>query len=578
MKLHRRIFIAVIIFYVCIVGMSFFKWDSREIAITNFGEYLQIDEISIDGVRLDLTGCDTLGSMESYTFTAPRFSFVQIGLMRSEQSGEVQIATPIKTRSLNLFGKDEIVYLHPRTTTHVEKILMAAGLCILFGILFYLVRWIPAKLSACNFAWILLSALASRMYWCRYFPKIYYVGADTWSYADFFSNFPFLADMRTPVYPVFLRACEFIARDRAGGFTMAAILQMVTGLVTIWLFYRICKFITKSLVAELVTLLFANLPMILFFEHEIMTESLGLFFFLAEVRLVQLYLNKPSAGHAIGIAVVMVFCIMQRPGFLYLLPLLGLFYILHGVTEKQIKIAARAVVTLVVPVIAVVGLCFYNYRNVGRFEISFVPVLHNDGFNLTDRNIYDGTGNRDLEDLITQCKYEYGNNHWFYVNEIIDRYYETGYEEFLKNAKKANREEVIYMIAERIRNSLWEPMVQDNISTNREKYLNEGASYMQEGGLWIEKMGNMVMFPFTYCIVLFTCVGGLVARLIHWVMTKKAAWFELGMYSIVIATFLSSWASGYNDFQRLTISCIPVVYILIVVIFETVARSKKQSV
>lgn len=585
-KIKVRAFgISICLLFLCGILFSYAAIGKTNIQITNLGEksdyatgdIVYVDYIAVNDVKLDSTLVNgeyssaneskysfVMEATESVSISVPWFSRVVIAFTRGENRGYVELKGLKSTRVLNLVGNaGEIVKCHPAVTPIYMWGILIVAVVFAFG-LFYIsilksimssekvVRNIRKK----DFFWILLSGIVSRIYYWRYFPNIYVVSPDTYSYELFFKNG--YTDIRTPVYPILYRIAEFFSPEQTKIYQIVVLLQVILGCMAIWVFWCIVNDIVSKRWAVLFTVIYANLPMLIYYEHFLMSDSLSVLLMIWCIRLVQNYLKCPRKKNALWIAIAVTINIMERPGSVFLLPLLLVFFVLYSLENKKNYFSA---VYMVIPLIAVIGYCFINYVKVGKFEISCVPVLYNGGYEVTIENFYDGTEYPEIEDRVTYYKMFYGNNQWNYMKYLVEEY-GSDYTEFIKNAKSVNRKELLACGADKIIGNLATGIVQNNLSTNREYASNAIRAEVVDTGLAVELLANNILCPFTYGIVYLIIAVTLMMSLYDWLVHKQVNWLQIGLSGILLCTaFIAIWNS-YNDYQRLTITIIPSLYIL----------------
>lgn len=585
-KPNLRIYLtSLAILYLLLVVFSYVNIGRVKIRIRNTGEAseratsnaVNINYIAVNGIQISnrsdaLSGEYTTAEEETHALRldaekelilhVPLFSRVSIEFKRTPDSGYMELTDRTRTRKINLLGTEgEPVVCYPRTTTVVNWIMLFALLFTVYCLLVFTINRVSRRIpiTRCDFLWILLTGVAGRLYYFKYLKPMYIFMPDTYTYEGFFKGKMY--DIRTPIYPLLFQLAKCFTEGEKV-YELVVWIQMGLGCLSVFLFWKVAKKLCNIKIAVILSMVFANLPMIIFYEHALMSESLSVFLLLWNIYLVQKYISSPSVTTGFWIAFAATLAIMERSGYIYLIPLLSVFYLLYlfYVSKETKKKVICSLVCMILPVIAVLSWCMLNYKTIGKFEISCVPVLYNDGYKITHNSFYEGTEYAEIENDITEYKMDYGNNSWDYAGKLEEKY-GNEYTEFIKQATSVNRREIAIYSIGKIIEQFSQPIVVSPISDPTWKDFNQSQPAISPEGLICEKIINYAFCPFSYGFLGALIVINLIFFLWKWIKHGRVHWLGIGMTGIIFSTvFLAIW-NGYADYQRLTISIIPVVYL-----------------
>lgn len=130
--------------------------------------------------------------------------------------------------------------------------------------------------------------------------------------------------IRTPVYPYFIK---FLQSIYPNSLLIIITVQIIISLFSVFVFYKIVDtlFTNKYLIAGSTTIYGIFLP-IVYYEKLILTESLSIAFATVFLYALLRFTKRPSYTLSILISFGVLFLIMLRPSFLYLLPVFILFW------------------------------------------------------------------------------------------------------------------------------------------------------------------------------------------------------------------------------------------------------------
>lgn len=251
---------------------------------------------------------------------------------------------------------------------------------------------------------LLLTFLCFFLYRPLYSPKTfvsyYYVNADTNDYTQYPINLlkGETEIARTPVYPYFLKLVYWLAgsesiRDEVQ-FTPAGVpisdrivqgettcfYVMCAQMTVYWLalipFYFACGKFLRNPVAHFGTVLFVAIAFIPY-QSWILTEPLSISGSLLFFSLMVFYWNRPAIWSACSVSLLSLILTLLRPFFIYLIPLLGAFWLARlGFRKADRKTAFTGLVALLATVSALHGYALQNQKNYGYYTVSSISLMN----------------------------------------------------------------------------------------------------------------------------------------------------------------------------------------------------------
>ncbi len=588
------VLVSLVILYLFLIWLPEGLGRGNDVIINNLGKkselstgdfvyiaYISINDEKIPINKLNISGTYSCGE-DGYSLviengnkvvmTTKNFDRIEIAIEKTQDSGYVSLTDGKRTRKINLVSTGERMYYHPEITKIQYWIILVAVLIMIYIFIYFVVQkvdiWLGERknkifLKMDSF-WLVVSCIITRLYYWRYFPDWFVISPDTDSYVRYLTT-----DIRTPLYPAVINFVQLFTDDVNLVYKGVVLIQSILGIISVLLFYRIISGLTtKRKVRLVLTFAFANLPMFIFYEHYIMTESISLFLTLCIIRTVQIYILKPSKIYGFIVAILCTLLFLQRPAALYVIPLLIVFYLLHYFIERK-KQDVIALAFLCIPIVVYMGYCMINFSNSGRFEISYVPTVYNQGIDLTNGNIYDNPNYEDISETVSEYKMQYGVSHWSYVWQIFGQY-GTEYSSYIKDTGKYNARELSLIRIKRFVNQWDSKITESNISRNIYSSNNPQMIRIDDGGLDVERIFNFLFMPITIgqvCILILFCMG---YYLYLWFRNHYVPWLQLGLSSMMLCILLVSFWKADSDFIRLMITILPIIYLVFADILERI--------
>lgn len=198
------------------------------------------------------------------------------------------------------------------------------------------------------------------------------------TYDTYSLDFPlsFIGYLRTPVYPLLLG----LVRDMTSGATMYIVIdtiQWTIFLISIWYFFRLAdSAISNQAMTLCLTAIYAIYPGITINNMYGLTESLsisGLTFFMYFTGKA---LYSSSAKPLLFSSLWLIFLLMLKPAFIYLLPLcIAGWCIVYRIKRHVSRMALRFL--LLPSAIYIIYICCFNYKY-GYYSVSVVSDVNDE--------------------------------------------------------------------------------------------------------------------------------------------------------------------------------------------------------
>ena len=236
--------------------------------------------------------------------------------------------------------------------------------------------------------------------------------------------------LRTPVYPIFLGICKLIAGEYFG--CMCVTLQNIIFLVSIYYFKKMISMVVSSEnIALCLMLCYAIFPVTSGWGNILLTESLavtGIVFFTYHILTYIKYRNVSSIFWSAGL---LLFLILLRPVFVYLIPVSLLLWLLL-IKEHYTK-ASWGCTAVILVGMCELGYCYQFKKQFGLFATSSVSVINMSYLGFQDGLMYpEFTDNPEYKAYISEHNGTY--DPWPICLDAIDKF---GYLEVNHSVKES---------------------------------------------------------------------------------------------------------------------------------------------
>lgn len=408
---------------------------------------------------------------------------------------------------------------------------------------------------------LLISVLVQNIFY-KFFP-IFIVGSDTNSYTTLFRGNIFkgiLDEGRTPIYPYFYKIIHLIFKSKNFTFSIMVFIQKVLFFISILLFYLTVKRLFKSkYIQYITTLIYSICPFLFMWNIFILTESLSIFQIILLFYLTVCYIKNTNNKYPILISIHLFIMVMTRPASIYLYGVYLVFWLLKLFTEKSkvfIKFIKYGLISLFITIIIILAYMYQFKNQFGMFSISGISDLNNIVM-VIDSGIYKNSNNKEI------------------INDIDD-------------VLNSNIEVPIWIAADHVRYNYSIDEKKDFLNSSKKNGFKEYTNYLTDKVILISKYSFGViyafnyydlnkdliinslafnLFPVSFSIVFYILIISFIYLLDRLIKKKDIEWIVAGLFSIIGGNlFLSIFFAPY-ECQRLVVTSIPMVIILIPYLF-----------
>lgn len=398
-----------------------------------------------------------------------------------------------------------------------------------------------------------------RLWYSSHFAyyTIYY---DSGSYTDYTYNI-FLGQtdiFRTPGYPYFLNIIHFISNnftcDLSFHETVSLVQSILSLLSVVILYFAGRKLFSNRYILCLVSLFYGIAPCVFNWDFCTLTESLSLFCTVVLIYIIFSYLKNPQIYKAIILGLYCFVLIMVRPTFVYLLAVIGVFFIARFIFyAKERKKAIAGVLSVAMSGVLLLGYCGLNYKNYKYFSISSVNNTINNLFIVMYNGWYLNEDYPELSQYISDS-IAIGGEDSNWISDIIE--VAPGYfsyqkiDSYVKDCISKHKSEFYSYTLDKAKDVL-----KLNVADQYTSILNEDFRDTSQAILkWT--------FPFTFASC-FILVGiALVLSIIAFIIKKRICWQVIGLCAIIFSHIAVSIYGSMGEFSRLCTMVVPAVIML----------------
>jgi hypothetical protein len=227
-----------------------------------------------------------------------------------------------------------------------------------------------------NLFWVLFLSALIRLYF-------YSVLLDSKDFTDTPSYTNYNGDLfrglldpyRTPVYPYLIKFIKYIS----GNNWVAHLIyfQSIVSFISLFYFYKIAKYLFNNILIVLSATLFIGIfPGIFSWDKCILPESLAVSSMIFFLYLFIEYINKPNVKKALSISFFVLILIMLKPGFIYLLCLLILFWFFNFFKSNKKIYSICGLISTIICLLLLISYSNINYNKNGVNSISSVSSIN----------------------------------------------------------------------------------------------------------------------------------------------------------------------------------------------------------
>ena len=405
----------------------------------------------------------------------------------------------------------------------------------------------PVKIISGQLFWILL--ISGIVKWIYYSVLLTTADTDTTSYLKYHANIlkGETDALRTPVYPYFIKLIGLFGQQNLNDHVVAA--QCVISFLSIILFYRIVHAAFKNRVLVFAaTLVYGVMLPVINFDKLVLTESLSVTCTLLFIYMLVRYLQNPGNLKAALLSLFVLITIMLRPSFIYLLPLVIVFWVLRLVIfKKDRKKCLYGLAAAVVVMILIAGYSQLNERNAGFNGVSVV------------------SNNNQVDVIFRAGIYHYGNDPQVSAAMESNSKLKPGVKG-INIMKKYNPDRMHRFIITCIKNQpvaytryLFTKMIDLRSANIFAMYANFNSGPLARQMDFIQKAVFHINFIFLWWFVALSFL----LIIVEWISWKQTPWLSLVLWLLIAAQIAVAIAGGYSEYQRLILPAMPALVILL---------------
>ncbi|SDF51593.1 Dolichyl-phosphate-mannose-protein mannosyltransferase [Mucilaginibacter pineti] len=377
---------------------------------------------------------------------------------------------------------------------------------------------------------------------------------DTASYLNYNANI-LLGEterLRTPVYPYFIKLTGLFGRQNLVDNVVTA--QIFISFLSIIPFYRTVQMaFKKRAVIIAAALLYGVMLPVINFDKVLITESLSVSFMVVVLYLLVSYLHRPAGIKAVLLGLMVLLAIMLRPAFIYLLPLVMVFWLLRLIVFKtERKTGLWGLGASFVVIALLIGYSNLNKKHFGFNGISAVS-NNNQMAVILNANMYKNGNDPEIsaaiENNFVQLRKPEAQRGPM-VNLMV-RFDGERVHRFLMNCIKNQKMVYAWYI--------YDTLVKLQTQNMFINYAGHKFSFLAFRIEELEGLLFHITFNLLYLFLIPTF--GLIAA--QWIKLKKVPWLPFMLWLLIVGQIAVAIFGGYADYQRLILAAIPGLIVLL---------------
>ncbi len=416
------------------------------------------------------------------------------------------------------------------------------------------------KVLSTDLFWILLAGVVIRLVYYRVLATT--TDVDTASYVNYHANLlkGQTDALRTPVYPYFIKLIGLFGWQNLYNHIVYA--QALISFFSIILFYKTIQMVFRSrMIICIASLSYTVFLPVINFDKLILTESLATNCVVVFIYLFAVYLKQPSVKQAWGITLFVFLIIMLRPSFIYLLPLVMLFWIVRWITFKnERKICMHGAMASILVVFLLMGYSAWNEKSTGYNVISVVS-NHNEIDVITRAGISNTGNDAEISTAIDSNSRLIATNPGkkVYGINIMKKYPPDRVHNFIVNCIKNEPKAYVLYICHKLF---------DLRNTNM---FTHYANYHK--GYWAFKIGSIeqTVFTVSFGLLYIFLLVSFAMIILEWTRSKRMPWFSAMLWLLIAGQLIVTIAGGYSEYPRLFLPALPALFTLLFYYLDKIA-------
>lgn len=366
---------------------------------------------------------------------------------------------------------------------------------------------------------------------------------------------------RMPVYQFLLLVVRKIlnASDWETVFPIIVFIQRAFSIVGIVAFYSALKKICRNrTIAIVFSYLYAMAVSIWGYTEYILTESLAVSLMCVLIWLIVKIIDTHKRIYIVLCSVLTVVAILERPSFLFLLPVLGIFFLILGLYTQNKGILRWGLGGVAVCTLLILGYCGRNERLTGQFMLCCVT-YHNQGANLLKGNMFVNEQYPDItEESIKRAQHPQSS-----LADATDLCRMFGYDkiaDYQKSCRKLYFKEYVYYLLEtNVLDWLDKPIIEERMT--------EDICLR----IMLETV-RLLAIPYNFALLMIVCFAEFAYGVCSFIRRKRLDFLSFGIPGCIWAILITSMISLEDDaLPRLAICIIPLAVMLTAMVLDQLA-------
>lgn len=364
---------------------------------------------------------------------------------------------------------------------------------------------------------------------------------------------------RTPGYPYFLKLVHFLTNNYENNLEFHLSVSLFQSLLSFFsviiLYCAARKLFSNKYILSLAALLYGIAPCVFNWDFCTLTESLSLFCTVVLIYIVFSYLKAPKLYKAIILGLYSFIMIMVRPTFVYLLAVLGVFFIARFIfCAKERKKAVAGILSVAMSGVLLLGYCGLNYKNYKYFSISSVNNTINNMFIVMYNGWYDNKDYPEISQYIVDGLV-FGGEDCNWISDIIEpapTYFSySELDAYVKDCIAKNKSAFYEYTFNKAKDIMGLNIADQYTSVLDENFTDTAKTILK------------ATFPFTFagCFVLVAI--GLIIAIAILIIKRRICWQIVGLCAIIFSHLAVSIYGSMGEFPRLCTMVVPAVILLV---------------